>query len=96
MAKVKKQRRSFIVIFFVVVLCACMGIKLLSGIKEVKEAEAVNAELSSAIAAEKAEGEVWKDKISSDNKDEYYEDIARENGYIMPDEKVYQDISVND
>lgn len=96
MAKEKKQRRSFIVIFFVIVLCACFAIPLLSGIKNVKEAKAEKAALEAAVIAGQAENDALNDKINSGNKDEYVEEIARENGYIMPGEKVYQDISVND
>ena len=44
-----------------------------------------------------AENKAISDKINDGNKDEYVEEIARDKlGYVMPGEKVYQDISVND
>ena len=94
--KVKKPRRSFIVIFSAIILCACVAIALLSEIKEVNEIKEQIAVVDAAKAEIDTENKALQDKINDDNIDEYVEEKARDNGYIMPGEKVYQDISVND
>ena len=95
-AKAKKPRRSFIVIFSAVILCACVAIALLSEVKEVKEIRDQIAVVDAAKAELDTENKALQDKINDDNIDQYVEEKARENGYVMPGEKVYQDISVND
>ena len=55
------------------------------------------AVVDSAKAEIDAENKAINDKMNDGNKDEYVEEIARDKlGYVMPGEKVYQDISVND
>lgn len=96
-AKAKKPRRSFIVIFSAIVLCACVAIALLSEVKKVYEVKEQIAVVDSAKAEIDAENKAINDKMNDGNKDEYVEEIARDKlGYVMPGEKVYQDISVND
>lgn len=95
--KAKKPRRSFIVVFSVIFLCACVAIALLSEIKEVKEVYNQIAAVDAEKAEVDAENKALQDKMNDGNKDEYVEEIARDKlGYVMPGEKVYQDISVND
>lgn len=97
LAKAKKPRRSFIVIFSAIVLCACVAIALLSEVKKVYEVKEQIAVVDSAKAEIDAENKAINDKMNDGNKDEYVEEIARDKlGYVMPGEKVYQDISVND
>lgn len=96
-AKAKKPRRSFIVIFSAIVLCACVAIALLSEVKKVYEVKEQIAVVDSEKAEIDAENKAINDKMNDGNKDEYVEEIARDKlGYVMPGEKVYQDISVND
>ncbi len=96
-SKAKKPRRSFIVVFSAIFLCACVAIALLSEIKDVKEVQNQIAAVDAAKADIDAENKALQDKMNDGNKDEYVEEIARDKlGYVMPGEKVYQDISVND
>ena len=97
MAKVKKERRSFIVVFFVVVLCACFAISLFSIVKDINDVKEEIAAVEVVKEEKEAENEAYRDKINAGDKDEYVEEIARDKlGYVMPGERVYQDISVND
>lgn len=97
MAKVKKERRSFIVVFFAVVLCACFAISLFSIVKNINDVKEEIAAVEVVKEEKKAENEAYRDKINAGDKDEYVEEIARDKlGYVMPGERVYQDISVND
>ncbi|MEE0980216.1 MAG: septum formation initiator family protein [Acutalibacteraceae bacterium] len=97
MAKVKKQRRSFIVVFFAIVLSACFAISLFSIVKDINDVKKEIAAVDEVKAEQEAENEALRDKINAGDKDEYVEEIARDKlGYVMPGERVYQDISVND
>ncbi len=97
MAKVKKERRSFIVVFFAIVLSACFAISLFSIIKDINDVKKEIAAVDEVKAEQEAENEALRDKINDGDKDEYVEEIARDKlGYVMPGERVYQDISVND
>ena len=96
-AKVKKERRSFIVIFSVIVLCACLAISLISKVNAINDKKEEIAAVEAVKAEMEAENKAYNDKINDGNKDEYVEEIARDKlGYVMPGERVYQDISVND
>ncbi len=93
----KKERRSFIVVFFAVVLCACFAISLFSIIKNINDVKEEIAAVEVVKEEMEAENEAYRDKINAGDKDEYVEEIARDKlGYVMPGERVYQDISVND
>ena len=93
----KKERRSFIVVFFVVVLCACFAISLFSIVKDINDVKEEIAAVEVVKEEKEAENEAYRDKINAGDKDEYVEEIARDKlGYVMPGERVYQDISVND
>ncbi|MBP3442080.1 MAG: septum formation initiator family protein [Clostridia bacterium] len=96
-AKVKKQRRSFIVIFSAIVLCACLAISLISKVNAINDKKEEIAAVESVRAEMEAENKAYYDKINDGDKDEYVEEIARDKlGYVMPGERVYQDVSVND
>ena len=96
-AKVKKERRSFIVIFSVIVLCACLAISLISKVNAINDKKEEIAAVDTVKAEMEAENKAYQDKINDGDKDEYVEEIARDKlGYVMPGERVYQDISVND
>ena len=96
-AKAKKPRRSFIVIFSAIVLCACVAIALLSEVKKVYEVKEQIAVVDSAKAEIDAENKAINDKMNDGNKD-YMLRKLREISLVMlcPVKKVYQDISVND
>ncbi len=97
MAKVRKNKRSFIIVLFAVVLCACFAISLFSLVRDIdninKEIDAVEL----AVAEQNAENSALRDKIIGGNKDEYVESFARDKlGYVMPGERVYYEVSVSE
>ncbi len=97
MAEVKKNKRSFIVVFFAVVLCACFAISLFSLVRDINNVKKEIIDVEVATAEQEAENAALRDKINGGNKDEYVAEIARDKlGYVMPGERVYYDISVND
>ena len=58
-----------------------------------KEINAVETELAQV----NRENDSIREKLNSDNKDEYVEEIARDQlGFVKPGERVYYDVSVND
>lgn len=98
-AKVEKKRRSFIVAFVAVVLCACVAISLFSVIKDIRRTKMEIASVNETIAevdADNAEQKALNDKIENGDKDEYVENEARKLGYVKQGERVYYDSSVND
>lgn len=95
-AKVKKNKRSFVVILFAVVLCVSFAISLFSLIRDINDIDKDIDDVKVATAEQVAENAALRDKLYGNNKDEYSEAIARENGYVKPGERVYYDISVID
>lgn len=97
MAKEKKNRRSFIVVLVAVLLCASFAISLFTVIKEKNDIEKEINDIETALAQVNRENDNLRDKLSSDNTDEYVEEIARDQlGFVKPGERVYYDVSVND
>lgn len=97
MAKVKKNKRSFIIVLFAVVLCACFAISLFSLVRDIDNIKKDISAVELATAEQEAANVALRDKINNGNTDEYVEAIARDKlGYVMPGERVYYDVSVND
>lgn len=97
MAKEKKNRRSFIVVLVAVLLCASFAISLFTVIKEKNDIEKEINDIETALAQVNRENDNLRDKLNSDNTDEYVEEIARDQlGFVKPGERVYYDVSVND
>ena len=93
----RKNRRSFIVVLVAVLLCASFAISLFTVIKEKNNIEKEINDVETALAEVNRENDTLRDKINSDNKDEYVEEIARDQlGFVKPGERVYYDVSVND
>jgi cell division protein FtsB len=97
MAKEKKNRRSFIVVLVAVLLCASFAISLFTVIKEKNSIEKEINAVETELAQVNRENDSIREKLNSDNKDEYVEEIARDQlGFVKPGERVYYDVSVND
>ena len=97
MARVRKNRRSFIVVLVAVLLCASFAISLFTVIKEKNSIEKEINAVETELAQVNRENDSLRDKLNSDNKDEYVEEIARDQlGFVKPGERVYYDVSVND
>ncbi|MBQ8574994.1 MAG: septum formation initiator family protein [Clostridia bacterium] len=93
----KKNKRSFIIVLFAVVLCACFAISLFSLVRDIDSIKKDISAVELATAEQEAANAALRDKINNGNTDEYVESIARDKlGYVMPGERVYYDVSVND
>lgn len=96
-AKEKKNRRSFVVVLVAVLLCASFAISLFTVIKEKNDIEKEINDVEIALAEVNRENENLREKLNSDNTDEYVEEIARDRlGFVKPGERVYYEVSVND
>ena len=92
----KKRKRSFIVCFLVFALCAYFLISLFTVRHEISTVKAQIADVQSEYEEQIAENEYLQNTIDNGNMDEYVESIAKDNlGYIMPGERAYFDVSVN-
>jgi cell division protein FtsB len=80
-----------------VLLCACVVFLLIGSIaKEASELSAKKqekAQLETQLAEQNAENEAMADKLSNGDTDELKEQIAREDGYIKPDEQLVIDVT---
>ncbi len=96
--KRKHKKRSFIVSFCVVALCAWFAISLFSMIGDISEVKDEITDVKSATALQETKNKELREvnsQLENGDIDEHVEIIARENGYVMPGERVYYDISVN-
>lgn len=93
--KVKKQRSfSFILLVVIVAFVVYFAVSLVSSAKEIQSKQAEIDELQSQCDERLAENEELQEVIDSGDKDEYIKQVAREKyGYIMPGDRVYQDIA---
>ena len=94
-SKVKKQRSfSFILLVIVVAVVVYFAVSLVSSAKEIQSKQAEVDALQAECAEQLAENEELEEVINSGDKDEYIRHVAREKyGYIMPGDRVYQDIA---
>ncbi len=97
MAKENKKNqlnsRSVIVIVLCFVLLLYMGIRFVKAQSEINAKEAQLTELESIRESIVAENEEVSAAIKDGDKDELVEKYARKKGYVMPDERVYVDIT---
>lgn len=98
MAKQKKNKKQLKpVSIIVLVVCSC--IVLYFGISIVKEFSEYNQnknELTNAVSVHESqvsENEALEKVIDEGDEDKIIEEYARDKGYVMPDERVYVDIT---
>ncbi|MBD8960806.1 MAG: septum formation initiator family protein [Ruminococcaceae bacterium] len=97
MAEKKKRKRSFIVSFCIIALCAYFAISLITIHRNIKETKAEIADVKASYNEQVAENNRIKKRIGGGEIDEYVEKVARDElGYVKPGEHVYYDVSVND
>ena len=95
--KKTRKNRSFIVSFCIVALCVYFAISLFSINKEISNKNEEIAAIKSATAEQIKKNDELRRIVEGGNIDEYAESVARDKyGYVMPGERVYYDISVND
>lgn len=96
LAEKKKRKRSFIVCFCIIALCACFAISLISIHKQINDTKTEIASVNSKYEDQEAENAKIRKSVDSGNIDEYVEEIARDKlGYVKPGEHVYYDVSAN-
>ncbi len=97
MLKAKKKTqlspRSVVVIVLCFVLLLYMGIRLVKVQSEINAKEAQLAELQRVYDDQVADNKAVKAAIKNGDKKELAEEYARKKGYVMPDERVYVDIT---
>ena len=97
MAEEKKLKRSFIVSFCMIALCAYFAISLITIHRNIKETKAEIDNVKASYNEQVAENNRIKKRIGGGEIDEYVEKVARDElGYVKPGEHVYYDVSVND
>ena len=97
MATQKKKNQlkphSIVVIVLCFVLLLYMGIRFVKAQSEINAKEAQLTELESIYESRVSENEELKAAIKEGDKKELAEEYARKKGYVMPDERVYVDIT---
>lgn len=86
-------RRSIILVFFVIFIL-CFSIGLFAWLRiDINEKQIKFDSLNAQYLAIKQENEELEYLINSADEKELYEHLARERGYVYPDEKVFYDIT---
>lgn len=94
--KKQHKKRSFIVSFCIIALCAWFAISLFSIIGDISKTNAEISAVNHQREAQVQKNNELRDQLDSGDIDEYAESYARDTlGYGMPGERVYYDVSVN-
>ena len=92
--KRKKQKHSFILSLALLLAVGYFVISFVSTQLDIREKEKEAAALQEQITQQVAENERLQAVVDGGDESEYIERVAREKlGYVMPDEKVYYDIT---
>ncbi len=90
----KKQKHSFILSLALLLAVGYFVISLVSTHLEIRQKEQEAAAVQAQYEAQLAENERLQAVVDGGDESEYMERVAREKlGYVMPDEKVYYDIT---
>lgn len=98
MAKARKTKKQIKPVSIIaIILCSCIVLYFVySFIKLQTEFNDKQKELSNLVSVHEsqvAENEALEEAVSEGDKDELAEIYARKKGYVMPDERVYVDIT---
>lgn len=98
MAKQKKNKKQLKPVSIIaLVVCSCIVLYFgISIVKELSEFKQNKTELTNAVSVHESqvsENEALEKVIEEGAQDEFLEKYAREKGYVMPDERVYVDIT---
>ena len=92
----KKQKFSFILFIGLVLAVGYFSISLINENVQIRERKEKLADLNTQYQQQVADNESLQAVVDGGNKDEYIERIAREKlGYVMPNEKVFYNITPN-
>lgn len=97
MATKKKAKKtkgfSIIVIAVCAVVILFLGVRFVKAQNEINEKQAQLTELQSEYDDVVAQNEAVKNAISENDENALAEEYARKKGYVMPDERVYVDVT---
>lgn len=92
--KRKPQKHSFILTLALLLAVGYFVISFISAQLEIREKEKQAAEIRAQVEQQQAENERLQAVVDGGDEKQYIERVAREKlGYVMPDEKVYYDIT---
>ncbi len=91
----RKFKRSVLLIFAFVAVVSLIGGSTVATSVKIKKEKQILAGVQSECDALEAENKKLKAIINSENKDAFIKKIARENGYVRPNERVYVDIATD-
>ena len=93
----KKKKQIAPVSIIVFVLCACIVLYFVVSIVkkqiEINKSTEARDELVSVLESQQAENKELEAAISQGDESALAEEYARKKGYVMPDERVYVDIT---
>lgn len=90
----KTQKHSFILSVALLLVAGYFAISFISSLLEIREKEQEVDNVKAQYEAQLADNEKLQAVVDGGDEKEYIERIAREKlGYVMPDEKVYYDIT---
>lgn len=97
MARKKSRKKPNNTSIIAIVICSCIILYLLVSIVkaqvDINKKEAELAALQSTYESQVAENEALEEAVSKGDEAELVEEYARKKGYVMPDERVYVDIT---
>lgn len=93
--KKKKKNRTFSIIALVMccLLLLIFGIHFIKSQREINAKEEKLAELESVYDSQTAANESLRNAVTEGDEAVLAEEYARQKGYVMPDERVYVDIT---
>ena len=96
----KKRKQVAPVSIIVFVLCACIVLYFVVSIVkkqiEINKNEDTHQELVSILESQQAENQELEAAISEGDESALAEEYARKKGYVMPDDRVYVDITTGE
>ncbi len=89
--KLITKRDKLIIVGVVVLLLIFLAVFTLPKIKTIRNQNKQIAEIQSSIEALSEENSKMSQTLENVDDEQYKEDVARENGYVLPEERVYID-----
>ena len=97
MAKKKAKKKLNNTSIIAIILCSCILLYLVISIVksqvEINKKEDELAALKSTYESQLSENEALEEAVSHGDEAKFVEEYARKNGYVMPDERVYMEIT---
>lgn len=89
----QKSIKKIIIIVLVSVLALVCAVKTISNVSDIKRLKVQTSAAEQQLEEQEKKNDSLKAVLDSDDKDEYIEQKAREDGYVKDGEVVYYDIS---